>query len=96
MVTPIRRQQLDQVQVALLAAQLRRVVAAGQQLVVAGRPDHPLEAFAQDPQRPLDVVRRVGDVAADDQPVAVRAAAADPSTTVAVLGMVDVQVADRE
>jgi len=37
----------DQTHVALLATELQRIVTVHQQLVVAGGPDHPCEAFAQ-------------------------------------------------
>ena len=67
--TPMRRQQLDEMQVALLPTRCRGVVAHTQELVVARDPDDRSKRSRSRPQRPLDPVGAARDVARDHQPV---------------------------
>jgi hypothetical protein len=90
-----RAAQLDQVLIALLAAQQDRVPRVGPQVVVAGNPDHRGEPLAEGGERPLDIRHELADVAGHQQPVVGRHRA-DAPDQLPVLGVAHVQVADRE
>jgi hypothetical protein len=55
--------------VARLAAQLDRIAGMGPQVVVAGHPDDGAVTGPQRPQRPLDILDLLGQVAGHQQPV---------------------------
>jgi hypothetical protein len=87
--------QLHQVAIAPLPAQLQRVVRQGPQLVVARYPDDRVEAFAQQSQSPLDILAQLAHVPAHDQPIRL-GERSQAFHDAAILGVGDVQVADRE